>query len=81
MAIGTDLVEGQPKEFFFGLRRGRIHSKPLELPVVFPEGIRSASDFPNITAGLLDRGYCESDVAKIMGDNLLRLFEEVWSEM
>jgi membrane dipeptidase len=79
VAIGTDLVEGQPEEFFLGLRRGRIHSKPLELPVVFPEGIRSASDFPNITAGLLDRGYSESDVVKIIGGNLLRLFEEVWS--
>ena len=81
VAIGTDLVEGQPREFFLGLRRGRKHSTPIELPVVFPEGFRSASDFPNITAGLLERGYSESDVARIMGGNLLRLFEEVWPEM
>ena len=78
VAIGTDLTEGQPKEFFLGLRRGRKHSRGIGWPPIFPEGIRSASDFPNIAAGLLDRGYAEPDVEKILGGNLLRLFTEVW---
>lgn len=34
-------------------------------------------EFPLIPAGLLKRGYAESDVAKIVGGNFMRLFREV----
>ena len=30
---------------------------------------------PRLTEGLLGRGYSESDVRKILGDNLLRVFQ------
>jgi membrane dipeptidase len=39
--------------------------------------MESVSDFPKITAGLLERGYTEADVGKIMGGNFLRVFESV----
>ena len=42
-----------------------------------PEGVDSAADLPKITQGLLDRGYSESDIKKILGGNLLRVFGEV----
>ncbi|MEO8450928.1 MAG: dipeptidase [Gemmatimonadota bacterium] len=42
-----------------------------------PAGMDSVSDFPKITGGLLDRGYSETDVGKIMGGNFLRVFEAV----
>ncbi len=51
---------------------------PLELPIVHPRGIESVTGFPNFTRGLLARGYPEADVRKIMGENWLRLFREVW---
>ncbi len=35
------------------------------------------SKYPNVTAALLDRGYNEEDVRKILGGNFLRLFEAV----
>ena len=47
----------------------------LELPVVNPEGIRTADEFPNITAGLLARGYDPQDAQKTMGINFLRMLE------
>ncbi|UCB47546.1 MAG: membrane dipeptidase, partial [Spirochaetota bacterium] len=50
----------------------------IKWPLKYPNGISSAVDFPNLTRGLLDRGYSESDVKKIMGENFLRLFKEVW---
>jgi membrane dipeptidase len=42
-----------------------------------PEGIDSAADLPKITQALLDRGYNEKDIHKILGGNLLRVFGEV----
>ena len=44
----------------------------------------SAADLPKITQALLDRGYSEDDIKKILGGNLLRVFrrvEEVSHEM
>jgi membrane dipeptidase len=42
-----------------------------------PQGIDSAADLPKITQALLDRGYSEVDIKKILGGNLLRVFGEV----
>ena len=42
-----------------------------------PEGIRSAADLPKITQALLDRGYSDEDIKKILGGNLLRVLREV----
>jgi len=42
-----------------------------------PQGIDSAADLPKITQALLDRGYSEKDIKKILGGNLLQVFGEV----
>jgi microsomal dipeptidase-like Zn-dependent dipeptidase len=41
------------------------------------EGIDSAADLPKITQALMDRGYSEKDIHKILGGNLLRVFGDV----
>lgn len=41
------------------------------------EGIESVGEYQNIAEALLQRGYKQADVAKIMGENLLRVFDEV----
>ena len=40
------------------------------------DGFVDASDALNVTAGLLDRGYSKSDVAKIWGGNFLRVWQK-----
>jgi len=42
-----------------------------------PQGIDSAADLPKITQALLDRGYNATDIHKILGGNLLRVFGQV----
>ena len=42
-----------------------------------PIGLKDVSSYPNLIAGLLERGYSEEDVRKILGENLLRVWEEV----
>ncbi len=41
-----------------------------------PAGMEDASNFPKITESLLHRGYPESDVRKILGENTLRVMDE-----
>jgi membrane dipeptidase len=41
-----------------------------------PAGMEDASNFPKITESLLGRGYPESDVRKILGENTLRVMAE-----
>jgi membrane dipeptidase len=42
-----------------------------------PEGIDSAADLAKITAALLARGYSATDLGKILGGNLMRVFTAV----
>ena len=38
-----------------------------------PVGLDDCSNFPTLTAGLLQRGYTETDIRKILGENVLRV--------
>lgn len=40
----------------------------------YGEVIRDASEFPLLTAGLLERGYSEEEVKKVLGGNWMRLY-------
>ena len=42
-----------------------------------PQGIDSAADLPKITEALSQRGYKASDIDKILGGNLMRVFADV----
>jgi membrane dipeptidase len=42
-----------------------------------PEGLQDASDYPNLVAELLRRDYSENEIQQILGENLLRVWEEV----
>jgi len=42
-----------------------------------PYGMEDASKLPRITEALLQKGYSEGDVKKILGENTLRVMSEV----
>ncbi len=42
-----------------------------------PTGLKDVSQYPNLTAELLRRGHSEEEIRKILGGNLLRVWEEV----
>lgn len=44
---------------------------------LMPEGMEDCSRLPKITEELLRRGYRESDVRKILGENILRVMDRV----
>lgn len=42
------------------------------------QGFSKWSDWPNMTASLLGRGFSRQDTEKVLGGNFLRVFGEVW---
>ncbi len=44
---------------------------------VLPRGLEDVSRLPILTSALLERGYSEDDVLKVLGGNLLRAFRQV----
>lgn len=73
VGIGTDFAEGWAED---PTRRkllikidGRIYD--------WPEGIETITKLPNITRGLISRGYSDSDIEKILGGNYMRVLKEV----
>lgn len=47
-------------------------------PHYYPSGIETPRTLPNLTCRLLERGYSEPDVRKILGENWLRVMRSVW---
>jgi membrane dipeptidase len=41
------------------------------------DGCADVSQFPNITAEMLKRGYTEDEIRKVWGGNFFRVFSEV----
>ena len=41
-----------------------------------PEGLEDVTKFPDLVAELLRRDYTEDEVKKIVGENLIRVFEK-----
>jgi membrane dipeptidase len=55
-----------------------VYQSHLGLPAErWLRDLEEVDKWPNVTAGLLARGYGEADVRKIMGENLARVFGQV----
>jgi membrane dipeptidase len=44
---------------------------------LFPEGMEDISKIPNLVRGLMERGFSDEDILKILGGNTLRVMREV----
>ncbi|GGO84665.1 peptidase M19 [Marinobacterium nitratireducens] len=82
VGIGTDFTQGHDKQFFEYLTHDKGYARRLTNfgKIINPEGIRTIGEFPNLTEALLKRGFGESEVRKIMGENWVRILGEVWGE-
>jgi membrane dipeptidase len=73
IGFGTDLTENSKASDY------PVHKDTLVAPWPwdYPVGLQTVSEFPNITRGLVSRGYSDDDIEKILGGNFLRVFEEI----
>jgi len=42
-----------------------------------PVGLKDVSDYPNLVQGLIEHGYSDKDIKKILSGNLLRVWQQV----
>ena len=55
----------------------RLDRTPGEEEIAYPVGFENITAMPNMTLGLLRRGYSEDAILGILGGNFLRVFERV----
>jgi membrane dipeptidase len=76
VGVGLDLAEGwadyPPTRMSLMKIDKRIYT--------WPRGIETVTDFPNITKGLVGRGYSDTEIRKILGENFLRVFKKVFGK-
>lgn len=86
VGIGSDLGEGESREYYESmfLRGGGLYpeiTKDLgdwyNFDTRMVEELESAVAFPLVTDGLLKRGYSDTDIRKILGENILRVLKQV----
>lgn len=83
VGIGTDFTQGHDATFFDWLSLDKGYARRL-IPrrstgvTIMPEGLRTIEEFPSVTATMVRRGWPESRIRKVMGENWLRFLREVW---
>lgn len=81
VGFGTDWPMPQTKWMALAFKKyqaPKIGFQPGDGPSTeYVHGIRDYRDFSNVIAGLVSRGYSDSDITKIVGGNWMRVFREV----
>jgi len=79
VAIGLDNVFGDHVEYHRQAAETTFKLQYIgqELNAPYMWGIESPEEWPNITRGLVARGYSDEEIEKIIGGNALRVIREV----
>jgi membrane dipeptidase len=84
VGIGTDFTQNQDAAFFEWLRRdkgdGRLLVPGPVKAVKNPAGLQRHSEYPNLTAAMVRRGWSEPMIRKVLGENWLRFLRDVWND-
>lgn len=88
VGIGMDYWQGQDpvlskeeqKEMWEKFINAGIWTKEVYPHAInyYPKGMELPSGLPNLTKRLLETGYSEDDVKKILGENFIKVFEKTW---
>jgi membrane dipeptidase len=80
VALGVDYWNGTQAEYDKHIADGTWHPDNYPPPPwPYPAGMEDASGLPRLTSRMLERGFGPDDVRGILGENLLRVYEKVWT--
>ncbi len=83
VGIGTDFTQDQPAVFFewiFSQQGTKPRERPVAYPdpLVHPKEMETPDKLSSVASELVGRGYSDADLRKVLGENWLRLFRQVW---
>jgi membrane dipeptidase len=77
IGLGPDFIEGRDPNASIN-----PEVAPLEVyskkPWLYVKGFERITELPNITKGLIERGWSTAEIRKVLGENWLRVYEQVW---
>lgn len=79
VAFGPDYVDGA-EDMIIQSRRVAGPGQPVnDLDIPYAQGLERIECVPAFTRGLVARGYSDDDIRGILGENFMRVFEQVWT--
>ena len=78
IALGSDFMWGRKDlvAIIPELWPGDVYSN--NPPWFMVKGSETVSEIQNTTRGLLERGWTEAEIRKVLGENWLRVYEKIW---
>jgi membrane dipeptidase len=82
VGIGTDFTQNHNQAFFEWITHDKGTARKLTEfgEIKNPEGIRTISEMPNLTAAMQRAAWPEAKIRKVMGENWVRVLKAVWGE-
>ena len=80
IGLGLDLTTGHEFDDFslLGYRKDMYAGVWINGVQKYLPGMESLADLPAIAEALVDRGYAQSDIRKILGENFGRVLSSIW---
>jgi membrane dipeptidase len=80
VGYGTDFTQGYGNDFldYIGSDKGYGRRVVPVSDAIFPKGLSSIIDTPNITKCMVDHGWSERRIRNVMGENWVRFLDEAW---
>lgn len=76
VALGPDFVHGWGERTMNAMWQApEVYS---QMPWYYVKGFEDISELPNVTEGLIARGWSTGEICKVLGENWLRVYERVW---
>ena len=75
VGLGCDFSRETEDDYEYFKYKEDVYPRP---PWVYPAGIDGFAKIPNVTRGLVARGYSDDAIRKILGGNFVRIFRQVW---
>ena len=78
VGLGPDFVDGMAIPYGGGINKEIMPPDLLGEPWLYVKGFESIGELPNVIRGLRGRGWTDAEVNKAMGENWLRVYQQVW---
>lgn len=84
VAIGTDFTQDQPESFwkYIGSQQGTKFPSTFTdttNPSNYPINFETPDKFPDLINTMKNKGFANNEIAKVLGLNWIRIFQEVWN--